>query len=447
MRLESPLRPDFSDVRGKHVLIALSGGSDSTALACLLADARTDLGLTLTAAHLDHAIRPDSGDDAAFCRELCEQLDIPLMASRLDVPAEAARSGEGLETAARRLRMQWLEETRSAIGADCIALAHHLEDQAETVLMHLARGTGPEGISGMRRRAGKLYRPLLGFRKRQLSDYLESRGFSWREDSTNAVADTPRNAIRLHVLPALEKTYPQFARAAARYAQSAAVESDYVAQQTLVFLDQRLVTGPFGSFLALDDAVPQALLRRAVRDVCGSDLPWDKLNAVEALCAQHRGRLEISGALSAERGRRGIYFLPKRPAPTWEIPLEMDGLTTLPGICSITARPAQPVPLRGGPMRQTLDLSAMRGAVLRTRRSGDRIRPLGSGDKLLSDYFTDRKIDRPLRDCIALAAKGSRVLWVCGIGISEEARITESSAKAVEFEVRYMFDMSFGTDK
>ncbi len=447
MRMESPPRPDFSDVRGRHVLIALSGGSDSTALAFLLADARTDLGLTLTAAHLDHSIRPDSADDAAFCRDVCARLNIPLLAARLDIPAEAARTGEGLETAARRLRMQWLEDCRSAVGADCIALAHHLEDQAETVLMHLARGTGPEGIAGMRRHSGKLYRPLLDFHKRQLCDYLLSRGISWREDCTNAVADTPRNAIRLHVLPALEKTYPKFGRAAARYAQSAAVESDYMAQLTQDFLDQRLVSGPFGSFLVLNGAAPRALLRRAIRAVCGSDLPWDKLNAVETRCAMRRGRMEISGTLTAERTGRGIYFLPKRPAPTWEIPLSLDGTTSLPEICSVRARAAQPAALRGDPMRQALEPSAMRGAVLRTRRPGDRIRPLGSGDKLLSDYFTDRKIDRPLRDCIALAAKGSRVLWVCGVGISEEARITDGSAEAVEFEVRYMFDMSLGADK
>ena len=151
------LAPDFSAVRGRRVLIALSGGADSVALAALLAEAREALGLTLFAAHLDHGIRPESADDADFCRALCAKLGVPFLTVRLDVPAEAARAGEGLETAARRLRHAWLRRVKDAVGADCIALAHHMDDQAETVLMHLARGAGPEGIGGMR---GALRRPV-----------------------------------------------------------------------------------------------------------------------------------------------------------------------------------------------------------------------------------------------------------------------------------------------
>ena len=141
---------DFTGLSGLRVLIALSGGADSVALASMLAEARNALQITLLAAHLDHAIRPESAEDAAFCGRLCARLGIPLYTARVDVPAEAARTGEGLETAARRLRHQWLRQVKDEVGADVIALAHHMDDQAETVLMHLARGTGPEGIGGMR---------------------------------------------------------------------------------------------------------------------------------------------------------------------------------------------------------------------------------------------------------------------------------------------------------
>ena len=155
----------FDDVRGEHLLIALSGGADSVALACLLAQFREEYALRLTAAHLNHGIRgADADADAALCRSLCERLGIPLIEGRADVPRIARERGQGLEAAAREARYGFLREVRLRCGADRIALAHHLDDQAETVLMHLLRGTGPEGVCGMARVSGELYRPLLEVR-------------------------------------------------------------------------------------------------------------------------------------------------------------------------------------------------------------------------------------------------------------------------------------------
>ena len=434
-------QPAFSTLRGRRVLIALSGGADSVALAAMLAEAREALDLTLFAAHFDHAIRPESAGDAAFCRALCRTLDIPLRLTRVDVPAEAARTGEGLETVARRLRHRWLREVREAVGADVIALAHHMDDQAETVLMHLARGTGPEGIGGMRAVSGDLVRPLLDWRKADLIAWLRARGLDWREDATNRVADNPRNALRLHGIPALEQSYPQIVPAIARYAEAAQIESDCIDDLTRAYLRSHRRCGPFGDWLGLDPAPPRAILRRAIRRVCGGDLSWEKLREIEALCAERRGKLEINGCLTAERGRRGLYVSPKRPAPTGEAPLALDGETPLGGLCALTAAPAPPVPVRDDPMRQVLDADALAGATLRTRRAGDRIRPLGCGEKLLSDYLIDRRVDRPLRDCIAVVARGGDVLWVCGLGIAEGAKLTDRTARAVSLACRYAFDL------
>lgn len=433
---------DLSGLRGRRILIALSGGADSVALAAMLAEARSALGLELFAAHMDHAIRPESAGDAAFCRDLCRRLAIPFHETRVDVPGEARRTGEGLETCARRLRYRWLRAVKAEVGADVIALAHHLDDQAETVLMHLARGTGPEGIGGMRAQSGDLVRPLLGLRKAELIDFLNARGLSWREDATNALADTPRNALRLHGIPALEQSYPRFALAAARYAEAAQIESDYLAEQTDAFLAERHISGPFGDFLGLTPPPHPAILRRALRRFCPAGTDWEKLRELETLCAATHGKLEICGSLAAERGHRGLYFLPKRPASTEEIPLRLNGATALEELCTVTAADAPPVPVADDAMTQVLDADALSGAVLRTRRDGDVIRPLGCGEKLLSDYFTDRKVDRPLRDHVALVARGREILWACGLGIAEGAKLTESTRRAIRLSGQYSFDIS-----
>lgn len=434
MRKVNALKPDFYPVRGKRILAALSGGADSVALLCLLADARDEGMISVIAAHMDHGIRPESAEDAAYCRGLCERLNIPFHEVRMDIPGIAESSGEGLETAARRIRYEWLRKIRIANGCDYIALAHHMDDQAETILMHLLRGTGPEGIGGMQNISGDLWRPLLGFRKRELTEYLEGKGISWREDFTNTIADTPRNALRLHAIPELEKSYPQTVRAIANYGASARIESDFISRLTDDFLRQNLSSGPFGDLLKLPKDSEPAILRRAIRRICGSDLSHERLDAVAALCKKDRGKEEISGSLFAERGRLGIYFLPKQPRAIPPVNLSLDGKTSLPGIGALHAESSPPVPIRDNSMAQVLRRDALEGAELRTRREGDRIRPLGCGSKLLSDYFTDKKLDRPLRDYVPLVAVGNNILWVVGMGISEDACIQSESDEAIKLE-------------
>ena len=417
------LKPDFSAACGKRLLIALSGGADSVALAALLAEARSEYDLTLFAAHLDHGIRPESADDAAFCAELCRKLEIPLTCARLEIREEAARLHMGLETLARMRRYEFLQAQRQQTGADFIALAHHMDDQAETVLMHLGRGAGPGGVCGMRELSGDLYRPLLGFRKAELQAYVKSRGLSWREDATNAVADTPRNALRLHALPALEQCYPRFVPALTRYARAAQIENDYLDELTREFLEIRGGGNPFCRWIDLDPPPERALLRRALMKACPVSLDFETVNALEALCGQLRGKLDLGKTHLAERCGIRLYFVPKRLPAIPEVALKLDGATRFEPLCRIEAAPCDPVPIRDDPTTQALNAKPLRGAVIRLRRPGDRIRPLGGGDKLLSDYFTDKKLDRPLRDAVPLIARENRVLWACGVGISQEAAL------------------------
>ena len=425
MRKSSTLTPDFSDVRGRRLLIALSGGADSVALAVMLAEAREEYGLTLFAAHIDHAIRPESAEDAEFCRSLCEKLSIPFHTERIDVPAQAKRDHCGLETTARYYRLWKLELFFHRIHADYIVTAHHMDDQAETVLMHLARGSSLHGICGMRRldEGSEFYRPLLGYRKSELVEYLRARGYPWREDATNAIADNPRNAMRLNVIPEIEKWYPGFVGAVYRLSRTAQIESDLLNELTVDYLVDRGSGGRYLTWLDLDPPPHPAILRRAIRARSGEDLSWEQVYAVEALCRKPRGRLDIGPDTYAERTGHRLYFVPKAPSSIPAVPLDINCRTELADLGAILASPSAPTPIKDDPTRQVLNAKALAGAVVRTRREGDRIRPLGCGDRLLSDYLIDKKIDRPLRDLIPLVAVGNRVHWVCGHGISQEAAV------------------------
>lgn len=437
---------DFAEMRGRHLLIALSGGADSVALAVLLKDAAEDCALTLSAAHLNHGIRgADADADEFFCRALCERLGIPLISKRIDVPALARQCGEGLETAAREVRHAFLEAARQNCGADYIALAHHLNDQAETVLMHLLRGAGMDGAGGMARLSGRLYRPLLGIRKRELTEYLRARGLTWREDQTNAEADTPRNALRLNVLPAIEECYPSAAEAIARFAGYARIENDYMNAQARRYLASNREFGAYGCRLRLKSMPHEAILRRAIREITGSALCGAKLDELIALCARPRGKTDISRALIAEKTPDALYFLQRDAQKIAPTALNLCGWTVLEGICRILTAPDTGEIARDNPNDELLDADALHGAELRTRRGGDRFHPLGApGDRLLSDYLTDRRIDRPLRDFLPLVAVGSRILWVCGMGIAEEAKITPNTRRTLRLKLYPITDEKTG---
>ena len=423
----------FDDVRGRHLLVALSGGADSVALLRLLLRRSQADQLRITAAHYHHGIRGlDADADANFCRQLCAGWHVQLIEGFGDVPALARERHIGLDTAARDARYAFLHQAKKNCGADLIALAHHLDDQAETVLMHLLRGTGPEGICGMDRFNGALYRPLLAFKKYQLMQFLESEGISWREDATNAVSQTPRNHLRLNVLPEIEKSYPSAVEAVGRFARLARAENQYLEKLTNDFLKARLERGPWGRRLRLTGQEEEFLLRRAMRRLCTGDVGFQKIDALCALCRKDRGKLEICGKTRAERTGQWLYFLQTPAKNNDAVPLSIPGNTHLKEICRIAAELGNFPMEAQNPMRELADADCLSGAVLRTRRSGDRFHPLGApGDRLLSDFFTDRKLDRPLRDDWPLLARGNRVLWVCGMGLSEDIRLTNQTRRCV----------------
>src|SRR3990172_1476715 len=194
---------------GMKVAVACSGGADSVALACLLAELKETLGLRLLLVHLNHQLRGAEADaDEAFVRKLAERLEVEFLARREDVGARAQRDKTNLEEAGRQTRLEFFASLIAAGKADAVALAHTLDDQAETVLGRLVRGAGTKGLAGIYpvvelTPAGKLVRPLLGIRRGELREYLAEREQAWREDASNLDRRRLRNRIRLELLPQL----------------------------------------------------------------------------------------------------------------------------------------------------------------------------------------------------------------------------------------------------
>ena len=211
---------------GMRVVVALSGGADSVALLLALAERATELGLVLRAAHLHHGLRGEEADeDEQFCRDLVARLGLPFHSARIDTAAEAAKAGEGIEGAARRLRYQWFRTLTSEGLLHAVATAHTLDDQAETVLAKFLRGAWTEGLSGIHPRLeeGPIVRPLLGTTRVEVEAFLRERGPTWREDSTNRHVTFTRNRIRHELLPELEKWNPRLRE---HLAQMAALARD-----------------------------------------------------------------------------------------------------------------------------------------------------------------------------------------------------------------------------
>ncbi len=307
-----PLHPACAAWLHRPLLVGLSGGRDSVALLHALHEA----GTPLAACHLHHGIRgAEADEDAAFCAELCTHLGIPLQCERADVPALAGEWGLSLETAARRARRAALCAAATHLRCDAIALAHHADDQAETVLFRLARGSaGPRGMQPVLEAEGITWlRPLLNCPRRLLTDWLTARGLTWREDSSNAVADVARNRLRLEVMPALERALgrdvaPLLNRSARLQAETADALDTALALLPLTDPQGRLY---LPALAGQPEAFVNAALHRYLKRAGVPDLGEAEVRATAAILAPDApaARVNLCGGWQAARQHRRLVLL------------------------------------------------------------------------------------------------------------------------------------------
>lgn len=407
-----PIDPELLQGPG---LLALSGGADSVALLRLL-HAR---GAAFRALHCNFHLRGAESDrDEAFVRQLCQRLDIPLTVKDFDTRAYAARHKVSVEMAARQLRYTWFEAERSLAGARWVAVAHHQEDQAETILLNLLRGTGPAGLGGMRPRSGFIVRPLLEWHKRDILDYLAAIGQEYVTDSTNLEREAQRNVLRLDVMPLLRQLNP---RAVEHICQAGELVRSLTdeGEGTQMAADGQGMTlyqlhrwlHPMGFTLSQERDIhrhqqgPSGALwisptHRVLRD---------------------RGRL-IAEPLSPTR--RGDASDCPLPAVIQEIIEVDDPLAWLAG------QPKDPATAYLDADLLTLPLGQ------RLTRTGDRFHPFGlKGTKLVSDVLTNLRMTRFQKERQSVMTSGEDICWLVGLRSDHRFRVTPATRRVMVLNV------------
>ncbi len=426
--------------RGR-LLVAFSGGPDSTALLWGLTRIAPTCGLELLAAHLDHRLDADSPRRAAAARRLAAALAVPLVTARLEPDPEAGRGGESVEAWARRRRYEFLERVARARGARFIATAHHAEDQAETVLLRLLHGSGLEGLAAIRPVRGRVMRPLLDVPRRALDEALAASGLEAVDDPTNADLDVPRNRVRHRLLPHLAARDPRIVERLCSLARGAAAARRRVEEALVPVLEPRPLVGARGAEVdrrALRDlpeplfAPALALLGRRAGVPYPPGEPARRELRRQLLSTRAGGRLgcDCGYGWRWEGDRNRVRLLAKEPpAGRFAYTLRVPGEVEIPEIglkVRLRRGDVDSWMFRGRADRAGLASSLPPGArvVVRNRRPGDRIRPLGGKERRrLKDLLIARRVPRHLRDRLPLLVIDGLLAWVPGVTIDERFRL------------------------
>jgi tRNA(Ile)-lysidine synthase len=450
----------------EKILVGVSGGSDSVALLHLMAEHLPRARERIFVVHVNHGLRiPEADGDEALTQHYCEQLGMVCLHYRRPVAELARRQRLSLEEAGRLARHECFLDAARTLGAQAVALAHHLDDQAETVLMHLIRGAGSQGLSALRRvrpfphpqaRAGlRLVRPLLGVTKQELENYLRRRGLAWRTDHTNDDVVFTRNRIRKKILPLLEQEFnPQIKVQLARSAESLARDDGYLNELTdraLRAADLERGPGQWRLSLGKLRTLPASLCWRLLSRV------WDELkipNKSSAhlehlmdLVAGQAPAFSLPGRWQAGVSREALIFscpaFQLAAAQPYSLALEGTPCTN-PGIpygvqCKVFPKSGKlKLPRRRRPTLAHMDADqAGQALVMRNSRSRDFIRPLGmmGQRKALGKIFSEMKLTTVQKRTWPVIARGSEVLWIYQGPVSETVKIRPDTRKILQVRI------------
>ncbi len=424
--------------RGTRVLCAVSGGADSVCLLSLLREAAPRFGVTFACAHFNHMLRGDESDrDEAFVRDLCAKWNIEFVSGRADVSAYAAENDLGTEEAARILRYRFLEETAEKLGCVRIATAHNANDNAETVLMNLARGSGAKGLCGIPPVRGRIIRPLLETERFEIADYLKAHDISHVEDSTNETDDYTRNRVRHNIIPLLSQINSGCIGRISRMSALLREDDEYLDSLADKFIEENCVeTSLPASGLA---ALPRPVSARVFRKMWSRSLSEKHIEALRTLCAD--GRSGACTDIPSGRVVREFDRLVFSRVETGRIEktfLDVGGVADIgcgfKVMCEIVEASRE--------VNSSLNTFFFKcenicGRIfVRPREAGDSIRIIGRGcTKSLKKLFAEAGIPAGDRAAVPVIADETGPIAVYGFGISERCA-AEPGDKALKIEIR-----------
>lgn len=436
--------------RGEKLLLAVSGGADSTAMLYFYYRLRFVLNVTLLAVHVNHQLRGESSDlDEQAVSQLCQKLNIPLIVRSIELKGD-----RDLENRARIARFEIFDHILERYRFDKVLLAHHKWDLAETVLLNLFRGAGLSGMAGIKPRQGNVIHPLLCFKPQELKDMLLQQNISWREDESNLETKFTRNRIRLDLIPLLEKQYnPQLRDKLAEEAAILNQADRYISEKALrrykkICLDssnQRIVLS-LPDLLKAPDIEHYYILREAYRQVSGQmqDFFLANLREIQGIYLS-QGSKYVSlphGVFAIKRYQELVFSsspedVQSENAETLQIETERSRAVHMDyrfRFKYLRVLPQDHQEYQG--LRAIIDADKIKsGFMIRSRQPGDRFMPLGMQSfKKLKDFFIDEKVAKYDRDLIPIFDDGEKIFWICGHRIDERVRYTEATNRFLMIE-------------
>jgi tRNA(Ile)-lysidine synthase len=457
--------------QGETLLCAVSGGPDSVAMLHILRELNEvqQMGWKIHLAHVNHGIRGKASDeDEEFVKELAGKLKLPLYSAKVDVKGHQKRERTTMEEAARDLRHGFLEQKALEIGAQKIALAHNLDDQAETILHRILRGTGLRGLKGMapirvisKKHDLFVVRPLVEIEREEIEAYLREKGIPNRTDLSNFDTSITRNKIRHKLFPLIEAEFnPRAKMALVKLGQTAG--SFYlllreiakeVYENTKMISKEGEVCLSVEEFGKLPPAIQTLIIDRAVKQVLGRvpQLNFEHYLEIISLCGEQGYQKAIRLPRGLEARREG-YILkiakPQAPAPAIKFAhrkIRVPGRTVIKKLNLQIDAELQEGKIVGlkeyirnkDYTEEIVDYEKLDGGLLvRLRKGGDHFVPLGSrGTTKLKKFFIDNKVPKPVRDRVPIVTDGRRIVWVVGYRIGDEVKITDATKKILKLKV------------
>lgn len=436
-RILSAMTGSCAVAAGSRVIVAVSGGADSVALLAAL----TVAGYECTAAHCNFHLRgAESQRDMHHVEALCEALGVDLCIKHFDVAAQTAATGQSVEMACRELRYAWFNDLLELSHAQAIAVGHHREDQAETFVLNLSRGTGLAGLTGMRARNGLVVRPMLDISRAHIEEYLLARGLAWVNDSTNTQNDFRRNSIRNRILPLMDECLPG--------ATDAILATMSHLQDNKAFYDYAVgaLSAPYidpssgePDLTRLCDELPHEVARMLLFErLKGAGF---NMSQVENIMTARTGTARFYSAThiaEVSRGRLTVIGTNDTLLGPDEVRVSLQQSVTLPISIEITEHDIDEFHPERDNRVMYLDADVLDGDpvfMLRHWRRGDRLRPFGmKGEKLVSDIFADAHLSAAEKRATWLLTRNDVPLWIVGLRASAHFAVTSQTKRFLKLK-------------